>query len=246
MGMLDRWTLSPSEWFNVLAPREWVEAQGFVLADAILASVLLALVLLSYMMLAHMFRGWSGDAFNASATAPSGSASAAASRPHRAAPAATPASAAVASSGSSSDTVGSGGGRGSGGGGGGGGAGAGGPRVASCADYGPVQGEVDGMTALMRASSQGDEVCAAELIAAGASVDARDSQEGFTALLMASAMGMLRRPSRVLHRWPSPAALLRALPLPRARPHLGMPLPHTPHPTRCTRIRTLARLVVAG
>ena len=70
-----------------------------------------------------------------------------------------------------------------------------GARAASCAEYGPVHEEIDGMTALMRASSQGDEVCAVELIKAGASVDARDSQEGFTALLMASAMGERSLPS---------------------------------------------------
>ena len=69
------------------------------------------------------------------------------------------------------------------------GGGGGARAAASCAEYGPVHEEIDGMTALMRASSQGDEGCATELIAAGASVDARDSQEGFTALLMASAMG---------------------------------------------------------
>ena len=54
---------------NSLLPPEWIAAQGFVLADAVLAVVLLALVALSYMMLAHMFRGWSGDALNATGAA---------------------------------------------------------------------------------------------------------------------------------------------------------------------------------
>ena len=140
-------------------PREWVEAQGFVWADALLAAVLLGLVALSYIMLAHMLRSWGDSATNASAAA--GGPQAVAS---------SPASGGV------------GGGESAGG--------VAGTRIAgSCAEYGPVHEEIDGMTALMRASSQGDEACAVELIAAGASVDARDSQEGFTALLMASAMG---------------------------------------------------------
>ena len=72
------------------------------------------------------------------------------------------------------------------------------------------------MTALMRASSQGDEACAAELIGAGASVDARDSQEGFTALLMASAMGARAplpptRARRTLLHPPCPPAAAPAL-----------------------------------
>lgn len=137
-------------------PREWVEAQGFVWADAVLAAVLLGLVALSYVMLAHMLRSW-GDGPQNTSTTPG-------ARPVRAHTA--PASGEEEASA------------------------AGGVRSANCVGYGPVHGEIDGMTALMRASSQGDEACAVELIAAGASVDARDSQEGFTALLMASAMGM--------------------------------------------------------
>ena len=43
-------------------PREWVEAQGFVWADALLAAVLLGLVALSYIMLAHMLRSWGDSA----------------------------------------------------------------------------------------------------------------------------------------------------------------------------------------
>ena len=88
---------------------------------------------------------------------------------------------------------------------GGGRGGKGSSSVSSCAEYGPVHEEIDGMTALMRASSQGDEACAVELIAAGASVDVRDSQEGFTALLMASAMGASRdRAPRAAQDWPAP------------------------------------------
>ena len=159
-------------------PREWVEAQGFVWADALLAAVLLGLVALSYIMLAHMLRSWGDSATNASAAA--GGPQAVAS---------SPASGGV------------GGGESAGG--------VAGTRIAgSCAEYGPVHEEIDGMTALMRASSQGDEACAVELIAAGASVDARDSQEGFTALLMASAMG-----ARTAF---APPALLRLL-LPHTR-----------------------------
>jgi hypothetical protein len=131
-------------------PREWVEAQGFVWADAILATALLALAALSYVMLAHMLRSWGDAQQNASTT---GARASPTDGGHE------PASA------------------------------AGSGRSASCAEYGPVEGEIEGMTALMRASSQGDEACALELIAAGAQIDARDSQEGFTALLMASAMG---------------------------------------------------------
>ena len=137
-------------------PREWVEAQGFVWADALLAAVLLGLVALSYIMLAHMLRSWGDSATNASAAA--GGPQAVAS---------SPASGGVGGSESAGGVAGT--------------------RIAgSCAEYGPVHEEIDGMTALMRASSQGDEACAVELIAAGASVDARDSQEGFTALLMAA------------------------------------------------------------
>ena len=44
-------------------PRDWVEAQGFVWADAALAAVLLGLVALSYSMFAHMLRSW-GDGFS--------------------------------------------------------------------------------------------------------------------------------------------------------------------------------------
>ena len=136
-------------------PREWVEAQGFVWADAVLAVVLLGLVALSYVMLAHMLRSWGDGPQNATTgTQPVRARSTAMSGEEGAASAA-----------------------------------GGGVRSPSCAEYGPVHEEIDGMTALMRASSQGDEACAIELIAAGASVNARDSQEGFTALLMASAMG---------------------------------------------------------
>ena len=142
-------------------PREWVEAQGFVWADAVLAGILLGLVALSYIMLAHMLRSWSDGTQNASAASPS-------PRPVRA-----HGNSAIRDQ-PSAATIG---------------------RAASCAEYGPVHEEIDGLTALMRASSQGDEACAVELIAAGASVDARDSQEGFTALLMASAMGALSPPS---------------------------------------------------
>lgn len=142
-------------------PREWVEAQGFVWADAVLAAVLLGLVALSYIMLAHMLRSWGDGPMNASSVA---------TTPR----AVTARGGAAASGGAAAEVA---------------GGGSGARAAASCAEYGPVHEEIDGMTALMRASSQGDENCAAELIAAGASVDARDSQEGFTALLMASAMG---------------------------------------------------------
>ena len=179
-------------------PREWIEAQGFVWADVVLAAILLLLVGLSYMMLAHMLRSWGEGPQNASSTA--------AGRPMRvhSSPEGESASggggaAAFSSSGGSSSKVGgastsASGGSGSGisgGSGSSGGSGDDGVRSDSCRSYGPVQGEIDGMTALMRASSQGDELCASELIQAGASVDDRDSQEGFTALLMASAMGAL-------------------------------------------------------
>ena len=152
-GHMNRW----ADCCMRFMPREWVEAQGFVWADAALAAVLLGLVTLSYVMLAHMLRSWGDGSQNATA---------AGAAAIRAAPAT--------------------------GGGGGGSGGVSGGRAASCEEYGPVHEEIDGMTALMRASSQGDEACAVELIAAGASVDARDSQEGFTALLMASAMGEQR------------------------------------------------------
>ena len=142
-------------------PRDWVEAQGFVWADAVLAAVLLGLVTLSYVMLAHMLRSWGVGSQNSTASAP---------KSMRAA--------APAASGSGAEAARDGGGFSSGG-----------RDATSCAEYGPVHEEIDGMTALMRASSQGDEACAVELIQKGASVDARDSQEGFTALLMASAMG---------------------------------------------------------
>ena len=160
-------------------PREWVEAQGFVWADAILATALLALAALSYVMLAHMLRSWGDGPQNASMT---GARASPTDGGHD------PASA------------------------------AGNGRSASCAEYGPVKGEIEGMTALMRASSQGDEACAIELIAAGAQIDARDSQEGFTALLMASAMGA-PAPARP-H---PPCAALACL----ARDRHGPPLPVT-------------------
>ena len=178
-------------------PREWVEASGFVWADAALAAVLLGLVGLSYIMLAHMLRSWGVENQNGSATA--------VPPEHQAA---------AATGGSSS-------------GGGGGAAAAGsspaGSRADSCTNYGPVHEEIDGMTALMRASSQGDEACASELIAAGASVDARDSQEGFTALLMASAMGARNRrpPPRPAHGPPGQGTACCAA---RARASLS-PLP---------------------
>ena len=97
-------------------PREWVEAQGFVWADAILATALLALAALSYVMLAHMLRSWGDGPQNASMT---GARASPTDGGHD------PASA------------------------------AGNGRSASCAEYGPVKGEIEGMTALMRASSQG-------------------------------------------------------------------------------------------
>ena len=142
-------------------PRDWVEAQGFVWADAVLAAVLLGLVTLSYVMLAHMLRSWGVGSQNSTASAPKSM--------RAAAPAASGSGAEAARDGGSFSS--------------------GGRDATSCAEYGPVHEEIDGMTALMRASSQGDEACAVELIQKGASVDARDSQEGFTALLMASAMG---------------------------------------------------------
>lgn len=129
-------------------PTDWVEAQGFIWADALLASVLLGLIMLSYVMFRHMLYHWCDDPHNV--TAPRSS-----NRLHAPLP-----------EGQVQN-----------------------PGRRSCLEYGPVDEEIDGMTALMRSSSQGDEVCTAELIAAGAAVDARDSQEGFTALLMASAMG---------------------------------------------------------
>ena len=172
----------PGDVINSLLPPEWIAAQGFVLADAVLAVVLLALVALSYMMLAHMFRGWSGDALNATGAASAAANSGALPGRATATAAAGGAPGAAEAGGGSSTTTSKKEGQSASDGGGA-------AHAASCTDYGPVHGEIDGMTALMRASSQGDEACAVELIAAGASVDARDSQEGFTALLMASAMG---------------------------------------------------------
>ena len=189
-------------------PREWVEAQGFVWADALLAAVLLGLVALSYIMLAHMLRSWGDSATNASAAA--GGPQAVAS---------SPASGGV------------GGGESAGG--------VAGTRIAgSCAEYGPVHEEIDGMTALMRASSQGDEACAVELIAAGASVDARDSQEGFTALLMASAMGA-RTAS-------APPALLRLLLRTPSRNKTHEPPCLLFSLVACVRLRRAARPLIAA
>ena len=195
---LERLEYSMNRWADVcmrFMPREWVEAQGFVWADAVLAAVLLGLVVLSYFMLAHMLRSWGDSAQNAttlrtvaasgSGAAASGSGGGGASR----SASGSGTEAATASSGRS------------------------GGMPASCAGYGPVHEETDGMTALMRASSQGDEACAVELIAAGASVDARDSQEGFTALLMASAMGARQDPGPL----PAPPPL-RPPPAPPPRP----------------------------
>ena len=181
-------------------PREWVEAQGFVWADAILATALLALAALSYVMLAHMLRSWGDAQQNASTT---GARASPTDGGHE------PASA------------------------------AGSGRSASCAEYGPVEGEIEGMTALMRASSQGDEACALELIAAGAQIDARDSQEGFTALLMASAMGA-PAPARPHSPCAALACLARdrrspPLPGPACTPELELPRTAcTPPQTACT------------
>ncbi|KAL1511540.1 hypothetical protein AB1Y20_006334 [Prymnesium parvum] len=159
LGRVQRLERQMNHWADCcmkFMPRDWVEAQGFIWADAVLASVLLGLVILSYVMFRHMLRHWSDDSQNTTSARPS-------NRPRAAA-----ADGVVKRS------------------------------RPGCVDYGPVNEEVDGLTALMRSSSQGDEACTAELIAAGAAVDARDSQEGFTALLMASAMGHLGVVQRLL------------------------------------------------
>ena len=197
-----------SSWMHTcmrFIPREWVEAQGFVWADAVLAAVMLGLVALSYVMLAHMFRSWGVEPQNSSSiTAPRQTHS-------------TPVRGVAdgSSSGSLSD-------------------GAGqmttGARSGSCAHYGPIHDEIDGMTALMRASSQGDESCAGELIEAGASVDARDSQEGFTALLMASAMGRLADRVHPYHHHPLALALA---PSPSLLPSPLLLLLSSPLPLSC-------------
>jgi hypothetical protein len=196
----DRARFEPSKDLGEITSREWVEAQGFVWADAILATALLALAALSYVMLAHMLRSWGDAQQNASTT---GARASPTDGGHE------PASA------------------------------AGSGRSASCAEYGPVEGEIEGMTALMRASSQGDEACALELIAAGAQIDARDSQEGFTALLMASAMGA-PAPARPHSPCAALACLARdrrspPLPGPACTPELELPRTAcTPPQTACT------------
>ena len=166
LGRVQRLERQMNRWADCcmrFMPRDWVEAQGFIWADAVLASVLLGLVVLSYIMFRHMLRHWSDDAHNATTPRP-------ARRPR-----------APVAEGQVERSAGQRG----------------------CVEYGPVNEEVDGMTALMRSSSQGDEACTAELLASGAAVDARDSQEGFTALLMASAMGA--HAPRNPPRWPAHA-----------------------------------------
>lgn len=160
LGYVQRLERQMNHWADCcmqFMPREWVEAQGFIWADAILASVLLGLVVLSYIMFRHMLRHWGDEPHGPAAPQPS--------RQPRAPVVEGP---------------------------------SGNGRPHACLQYGPVNEEVDGLTALMRSSSQGDEACTAELIAAGAAVNVRDSQEGFTALLMASAMGKPPPPSRKL------------------------------------------------
>ena len=167
LGRVERLEWHMNRWADCcmrFMPRDWVEAQGFIWADAVLASVLLGLVVLSYIMFRHMLRHWSDDAHNATTPRP-------ARRPR-----APITEAQVERTGQR-----------------------------GCLEYGPVNEEVDGMTALMRSSSQGDEACTAELIAAGAAVDTRDSQEGFTALLMASAMGAPALPSAPCLSAPAPS-----------------------------------------
>ena len=192
-GQMNRWADTCMRFM----PREWVEAQGFVMADAVLAAVLLGLVTLSYMMVTHMLSSW-GEGWKNTTTG--------ASKPIRA-------TAPVPSDPKAPGGV-------SGG------------RSSSCAQYGPVNEEIEGMTALMRASSQGDEFCAAELIAAGASVDARDSQEGFTALLMAAAMGTCCRcaHARALPVM-SPVARRDPMPASPSTPRLQRHAPRIPAPT---------------